>query len=108
MPFPSKLSRKIHREDVSGRIEITPPPGVGKDFGVGFGFRDLVAGDVFKTLEVSNGPSDFEDASVGSGGAMGGAARKSYFCPAVIAVFLLKTNEPAAPNRDTAADRIKA
>jgi hypothetical protein len=24
------------------------------------------------------------------------------------AVFLLKTNEPAAPSRDTAADRIKA
>jgi len=95
MPFPSKLSRKIHREDVSGRIEITPPPGVGKDFGVGFGFRDLVAGDVFKTLEVSNGPSDFEDASVGSGGAMGGLQERAIFVLRLLPFFYSKpTNLP--------------
>ena len=57
------------------------------------GLRDMVGGDVLDSLQVSNGAGDLQVAGVGSGG---------------YAFFLLKTNEPAAPSKDTAADRTKA
>jgi hypothetical protein len=57
------------------------------------GLRDVMGGDVLDSLQVSNGAGELRVAGVGAGG---------------YAVFLLKTNEPAAPSRDTAADRTKA
>ncbi len=57
------------------------------------GLRDTVGGHFLDSLQVSNGAGDLQVAGVGAGG---------------YAFFLLKTNEPAAPSRDTAADRTKA